>query len=69
MLDSVNYEYLNMLPYWEKLDDLYRGEDYVKKAGVKYLPPSAGMILDDMSSINSLGFKIYKSYIGRADYL
>ena len=69
MLDSVNYEYLNMLPYWEKLDDLYRGEDYVKKAGVKYLPPSAGMILDDMSSINSLGFKIYKSYIGRADYI
>ena len=69
MLDSVNYEYLNMLPYWEKLDDLYRGEDYVKKAGVKYLPPSAGMIIDDMRSINSLGFKIYMAYLGRADYI
>ena len=28
MLNANNYEYALMLPYWQKLDDLYRAKDY-----------------------------------------
>lgn len=69
MLDSENYEYTKMLPYWKKLDDLYRGEDVVKRAGVKYLPPSAGMIIDDLGTPESIGDKVYRAYVKRADYI
>lgn len=69
MLESENYEYSKMLPYWRKLDDLYKGEDVVKKKGVEYLPPSAGMIIDDLGIPNSIGNKVYMSYLRRADYI
>lgn len=69
MLETENYEYIKMLPYWRKLDDLYRGEDVVKRAGLKYLPASAGMIIDDLGKPNSIGDKVYRAYVARADYI
>lgn len=69
MLESENYEYTSMRPYWDKLNDLYRGEDCVKKAGVKYLPPSTGMILDGVGELDTVGDQIYRSYLKRADYI
>lgn len=69
MLESYNYEYGDMLPYWQKLDDLYKGENVVKSKGVKYLPPSSGMIIDGLGIPNSLGDKVYQAYKQRADYI
>ena len=57
MLDANNYEYAMMLPYWQKLDDLYRGEKVVKDKGQKYLPASTGMILDGAGTPGTLGEK------------
>lgn len=69
MLESYNYEYSSMLPYWQKLDDLYKGERVVKSRGTKYLPASAGMIIDGLGVPNSLGDKVYRAYKERADYI
>ena len=69
MLNSNNYEYTLMLPYWQKLDDLYRGEKVVKSKGLKYLPASAGMIIDGAGVPGSLGERIYNSYKERAEYI
>lgn len=69
MLSSVNYEFSKMEPYWRKLDDLYRGEDVVKRAGIRYLPPSSGMILDGLGTPNSIGDQLYMAYLKRADYI
>lgn len=69
MLSSYNYEYASMLPYWQKLDDLYKGEKVVKSKGVKYLPPSSGMIIDGLGRPNTLGERVYQAYKERADYI
>lgn len=69
MLDATNYEYSLMLPYWTKLDDLYRGELVVKRKGMKYLPASTGMILDGAGTNGTLGDDIYNSYKKRAEYI
>ena len=69
MLNANNYEYALMLPYWQKLDDLYRGEKVVKDKGMKYLPASTGMILDGAGVPETLGDKAYQSYKTRAEYI
>lgn len=69
MLNANNYEYAMMLPYWQKLDDLYRGEQVVKQKGQKYLPASTGMILDGAGTPGTLGEKAYDAYKKRAEYI
>lgn len=69
MLNANNYEYAMMLPYWQKLDDLYRGEMVVKQKGQKYLPASTGMILDGAGTPGTLGEKAYDAYKKRAEYI
>lgn len=68
MLNSANLHYLKMLPYWVKLRELYAGEKIVKDKGVKYLPPSAGMMLDGMN-VGEDGYKSYENYKQRAEYI
>lgn len=68
MISSYNYEYAHMKRYWDKLNDLYRGEEVVKSKGQAYLPASSGMILDGAGRAGTLGEKLYQSYLMRAEY-
>lgn len=47
-LDSVHPLYAMFAPDWEQLRDAVKGERAVKAKGVKYLPPTSGMIIDGM---------------------
>lgn len=67
MLDSENFKYTKMKPYWCKLRDLYEGEEVIKSKGLRYLPPSAGMVIDGLNE-NDEGYKAYKRYLQRAEY-
>lgn len=71
MISDFNPLYSQMLPYWERLRDLYAGEAVVKRKGTKYLPASAGMILDGCGSSNpnSSGNLAYNRYKQRAEYI
>ena len=48
-LDSVHPLYALFAPDWEQLRDAAKGERAVKEKGVKYLPPTSGMLLDGMA--------------------
>lgn len=67
MLNSENLKYSKMLPYWIKMRDLYEGEKTVKRKGLTYLPPSAGMIIDGMGDSQD-GKYAYDRYVQRAEY-
>jgi len=47
-IDSKNPLYIEFLPDWELMRDLYKGERAVKDKGETYLPATAGMRLDGM---------------------
>jgi len=76
-LDSVHPKYTEMLPDWEKMRDVYKGERHVKEQGTKYLPATQSMILDGFGSPTlasrvNVGAKAYDAYRTRAvlpDYL
>lgn len=76
-LDSVHPKYTEMLPDWEKMRDVYKGERYVKQQGQKYLPPTQSMVLDGfgvptLGGRVNVGQKAYDAYVMRAvlpDYL
>jgi hypothetical protein len=69
---TVNDQYRNpqfteYLPKWEKMRHCYAGQDTVKSQGERYLPPTAGMVLDGMGP-NDVGRKAYTAYIMRAKF-
>lgn len=64
-IDSTHPLYAEFHPDWEMMRDMYRGERVVKSKGQQYLPATAGMHLDGMTS-GQLGAKNYESYIARA---
>lgn len=70
-LESVHPKYVQMLPDWEKIRDVYRGERHVKEQTVKYLPATKGMRLDGFGLASSsttinIGQEAYDSYLLRA---
>lgn len=69
MLEESNIDYSLMLSYWDKMNDLYAGSKVVKSKGEKYLPPSAGMVLDGVDIYNSTGWRAYQRYKQRAEYI
>lgn len=46
----------------------YEGEDAMKEAGIKYLPPTKGMLIDGMASSTDIGAQAYAAYRERAVY-
>jgi hypothetical protein len=62
--------YTDMLPDWEKVRDVYRGERHVKARGERYLPPTNGMRLDGYGLYNggtaTVGQATYDAYKLRA---
>lgn len=60
--------------YADTIDDItlmrnsYKGERAMKEAGVTYLPPTPGMIMDGMIGPNGVGYKAYQSYKNRARF-
>lgn len=67
-IDARHPRYAYRLPDWEQLEHVYEGERAVKEAGVKYLRPTSGMILDGMAP-SQLGYKQYDAYRSRATFL
>ncbi len=64
-LKTTHPQYAAKIQSWSAMRDFYAGEATVKEAGVTYLPPTAGMVLDGMESTN-LGYKLYQAYKDRA---
>lgn len=71
-LDSTHPRYNEMLPDWEQMRDVFKGQRHVKDKGPKYLPPTKGMRLDGYGqpaptngAIN-YGLEAYNSYLLRA---
>lgn len=70
-LKTTHPQYAEKFESWTAMRDFYKGEAKVKDAGVTYLPPTAGMILDGMETGN-VGYKLYEAYKDRAvfpDYI
>lgn len=42
----VHPSYAAMAPLWEFMQDSYEGDSAIKSAGFKYLPPTAGQVID-----------------------
>lgn len=64
-LKTAHPQYAEKFNAWTAMRDFYKGEAKVKDAGVTYLPPTAGMVLDGMEP-NALGYKLYQAYKDRA---
>ena len=58
--------YQEFLPDWIQLRDTSRSERQVKERGFDYLPPTAGMVEDGISTTTQEGFKAYSAYKKRA---
>lgn len=65
-LSSKHPLYSTFLPEWELCRDAYRGERHVKDKGALYLPPTSGMILDNVHVVGSAGYHAYQAYKTRA---
>lgn len=69
-LKSAHPRYVEMLPDWRKVRDVYRGERYVKEKGEEYLPPTQGMRLDGYGMYTAgkpaVGQEAYEAYLLRA---
>lgn len=68
-LDSLHPRYVEALPAWQEMRDLYKGERHVKSKGTQYLPATKSMILDGMGHRNgkpNLGQEVYDAYRTRA---
>jgi hypothetical protein len=64
-LKTTHPQYAEEFNTWTAMRDFYKGEAKVKDAGVTYLPPTAGMVLDGMEP-NNIGYKLYQAYKDRA---
>lgn len=66
-IDSKHPLYTEFYPDWELMSDAYRGERTIKDAGVKYLPPTPGQVIDGMEK-EQPGWKNYQAYKARARF-
>lgn len=68
-ISSTHPEYSCRIIQWERCKDALAGQDSVKsrEGGYRYLPPTAGMILDGLNN-NDLGYQNYRAYLTRAFY-
>lgn len=65
-IDLVHPLYTSFYQDWVMLRHCYSGEDDIKKAGIKYLPPTQGMIIDGMTRVTDTGYQTYEAYKLRA---
>lgn len=64
-LKSTHPQYDIYKESWQECRDFEAGADVVKKQGIKYLPPTEGMLLDGMKE-KDLGLQRYLAYVQRA---
>lgn len=69
-LDSKHPLYEKVAPDWIIMRDTYAGERTVKEKNFDYLPPTAGMVIDDCLSrrADAIGWIAYRAYVMRAVY-
>lgn len=66
-LSTVHPLYEAFKLIWDKLDDVFEGQDKIKNEREKYLPPLPSMVLDGMGP-NQHGAIKYEQYIYRANF-
>lgn len=69
-LSNTHPAYDARVRQWERCRDCLAGQDAIKArdGGMRYLPPTAGMILDEINGEHSLGYQNYQAYLKRAHY-
>jgi Domain of unknown function (DUF4055) len=66
-VDNKHPNYTTRLPDWEQMAQCYAGERIIKQQRTKYLPATAGMILDGLEKAGADGGKdAYEAYLIRA---
>lgn len=65
-VDSKHPLYQEFAADWLQMRETYRGQRIVKEAGIKYLPPTSGMIADGVVNPQSEGYKAWAAYRARA---
>lgn len=63
---NIHPLYAEMLHYWTKCRDAYKGQDHIKKQRTRYLPATSGMILDGQGTVGTPGENAYLAYLERA---
>jgi hypothetical protein len=66
-LSSVHPLYEKFAKLWDKLEDVFEGQDKIKQERVTYLPALPSMKADGMEE-NELGWERYEQYILRANF-
>lgn len=67
-IESKHPDYVLIEPDWTMMKDTGDGERAVKEAGVKYLPPTAGMWADGFANTEDPGYKSWVAYKTRASF-
>lgn len=67
-IDSKHPLYSEHLPDWVQMRDCFKGARAIKDKGVVYLPATAGMRADGMSSLEDEGWLAYVDYRARAHF-
>lgn len=67
-LSSTHPQYARFLPEWQLCRDSSKGERSIKERRGLYLPATAGMEMDNVSVVGSVGYKAYNAYLTRAVY-
>lgn len=67
-MSAVHPLFQKYVDVWDKLDDVFEGQEKIKAERTKYLPYLPSMILDDVESTEGLGAKKYEQYILRANF-
>lgn len=65
-LDDKHPEYINRLGEWIQMRDTYAGEREIKRKRIDYLPPTAAMVQDGMTTPQAPGWQDYEAYLQRA---
>ena len=66
-ITQIHPAYAEYLERWSLLRDCYSGEDAIKEAGITYLPPTPGQVLDGMGAVGAnAGEAAYQAYKARA---
>lgn len=63
-LNSTHPSYERYIEDWRLMRDAYEGERVVKAAGVRYLPPTPGQLIDGMGKVTKAG----KTNLGQESY-
>ncbi len=64
-ISSKHPQYVKQVPDWDLMHDVHEGERTIKDAGKKYLPVTAGQLVDGMNT-NQPGKAAYDAYKERA---